>query len=230
MQASTSFIYLHAFTIASLDLTIYLKTVHHDHAGEYLIHLLAGIYNSIIGLDYIHENLRGGMRIPLYEGKNTCPLYVNPHSDITLLTCMSKMFEILVWERTKCWWEEGGIISSLQGACRKGSSCPHSALVLQESIDIGLGREKNAFVAYLNAYPMISIVSRPTVCPIFQLRCLRRLVSDEVQHTSGFLCLLKYAAFINPLLRDIENSGFICCIINTPASPIGYADDLSSII
>ena len=198
MRASISFIYLPAFTIASLDLTIYLRTVHLDHAGEYLIHLLTCIYNSSIRLDYIHENLRGGMRIPLYEGKNTCPLDVNTHSCITLLTCMSKMFEILVWERTKCWWEEEGIISSLQGACRKGSSCPHSALVLQESIAIGLGREKNAFVAYLNAYPMISIVSGPTVCPIFQLRCLRRLVSVEVQHTSGFFVSPEVCGFHQP--------------------------------
>ena len=46
-------------------------------------------------------------------------------------------------------------------------------------------------------------------------------------HQGGFLSLLKYAAFIDPLLREIENSRLCLCIINIPAGPVGYADDLS---
>ena len=46
-------------------------------------------------------------------------------------------------------------------------------------------------------------------------------------HQGGFLSLLKYAAFIDPLLREIEDSGYVCRIINIPSSPVGYADDLS---
>ena len=46
-------------------------------------------------------------------------------------------------------------------------------------------------------------------------------------HQGGFLSLLKYAAFIDPLLREIENSGLCFRISNIPAGPVGYADDLS---
>ena len=38
---------------------------------------------------------------------------------------------------------------------------------------------------------------------------------------------MKYVFFIDPLLREIENSGFTCHISNIPTSPVGYADDLS---
>ena len=41
------------------------------------------------------------------------------------------------------------------------------------------------------------------------------------------LSLLKYATFIDPLLREIESSGFCCRILDIPVSPVGYADDLS---
>ena len=64
-------------------------------------------------------------------------------------------------------------------------------------------------------------------------RCKVRLVccyADLYQmrcgiHQGGFLSLLKSAAFIDSLLREIENSGFCHCII--PVGPVGYGDDLS---
>ena len=46
-------------------------------------------------------------------------------------------------------------------------------------------------------------------------------------HQGGFLSLLKYTAFIDPLLREIEGSGFCHRIIDIPVRPVGYADDLS---
>ena len=46
-------------------------------------------------------------------------------------------------------------------------------------------------------------------------------------HQGGIFSLLKYVAFIDPLLREIGNSGFTCHISNIPTSTVGYADDLS---
>ena len=48
------------------------------------------------------------------------------------------------------WWEESGAISPLQGACKPGSSCVHSALILQETIAAGLDTNKKVFVAYFD--------------------------------------------------------------------------------
>ena len=119
--------------------------------------ILTKVFNIIVELEYIPSNFRRGTQIPLYKGKNTCPLDVNNYRGITLLTCMNKMVEILIWERVKVWWSDQGVISPLQGACHKGSSCLHS----------------------------------------------------------------------DPLLREIESSGYVCRISNVPASPVSYADDLS---
>ena len=47
-------------------------------------------------------------------------------------------------------------------------------------------------------------------------------------HQGGFSALLKYAAFIDILLREIETSGYVCHISNISVSPVAYADDLSA--
>ena len=47
-------------------------------------------------------------------------------------------------------------------------------------------------------------------------------------HQGGYLSLLKYFAFIDPLLRKLETSDLCCSVAGIKSSPIGYADDLSA--
>ena len=44
----------------------------------------------------------------------------------------------------------------------------------------------------------------------------------------GFLSLLKYTAFIDPLLRQIEQAGHSISVGGIPTNPVGYADDMAS--
>ena len=125
---------------------------HLQNAGCNLIKLLIKVYNQIIEIEYIPKNFKVGTQIPLYKGKKTCSLDRNNSQGITLLTSLNKAFEILVWERIKDWWDNEQVISPLQGACRKGKSCIHSALALQESISVGLGTNKKFLVTYLDVY------------------------------------------------------------------------------
>ena len=230
-----------------------LTTEHFIHAGETIVTLVRDVLNSVIRLEYIPENFRRGTQIPLYKGKNLCPLDVNNYRGITLLTCMNKLFEVIVWERLKFWWEDQGIISRLQSACRTGSSCIHSALILQESIADGLDTKKKVFVAYFDAakafdsvwtdglfYQLRNLGINGKLWRLLyksyeELKCKVRLMgtySDWYSmrcgiHQGGVLSLLKYVAFIDPLLREIEHSGLAYCIARVPTSPVGYADDLS---
>ena len=48
-------------------------------------------------------------------------------------------------------------------------------------------------------------------------------------HQGGYLSLLKYTTFIDPLLRAIEQSGLGCTIADIPTSPLAsYADDMTT--
>ena len=115
---------------------------HLQNAGESIYSLLTMFFNRLVQLEYVPRNFRTGTQIPLYKGKNTCSLDPNNYRGITILTSLNKVFEILIWGRVKGWWFDEHVISPLQGACRPGSSCVHSSLVLQESIAVGLDTKK----------------------------------------------------------------------------------------
>ena len=126
-------------------------TVEHlQYAGEGLVDLLTELFNRIIQLEHVPCNFKIGTQIPIYKGKNTCSLDPNNYRGITLLTSLNKVFEMLLWNRLKDWWEDERVISALQGACKTGMSCVHSALNLQETIAVGLGTGKKVFVAYFD--------------------------------------------------------------------------------
>ena len=125
-----------------------ITSEHIKCAGGELVEMLTRLYNRIIVTEYIPKNFRTGTQIPLYKGKNLCSLDPNSFRGITLLTSFNKLFEIVTWNTIT--WEDHNVISPLQGACLKGSSCLHTAAILQEAIAVGLGTSKRVFVAYFD--------------------------------------------------------------------------------
>ena len=73
---------------------------------------------------------------------------LNTDCGIMLLLTFDEIFEILVWNCIEPWWKAQGIISNLQGACKKGYSCLHSALILQEALAMSMENNNNCIVAY----------------------------------------------------------------------------------
>ena len=227
---------------------------HLKFGGVELMGMLVGLYNQIVNTEHIPRNFRTGTQIPLYKGKNLCSLDPNNYRGITLLTCFNKLFEIVTWNRLKEWWGEQNVISPLQGACTKGSSCLHTAAILQEAIAVGLDTNKKVFVAYydvakafdsvwidglfyqLRKKGLVGKEWRLLYSSYINFRCkvrLRGVYSDWYPmqcgiHQGGYLSLLKYAAFIDPLLREVQESGVGCQIDNIPVCPLGYADDMAT--
>ena len=223
-------------------------------AGETCIEVLVRLYNMMLECEYVPQNFRVGIQVPLYKGKNTCTLNVNNYRGITLLSTFSKLFEVLLWARIKPWWEENRIISELQGACRGGISCIHTAFLLQETISQQLELHNKVFVCYLDVSKAFDGVWTDGL--FYNLRDLgihgktwRMLyksyvnfvckvrICDQVSapygmfcgiHQGGYLSLLKYVAFINSLLVQLADSGICCSFQGSNVSPLGYADDLAS--
>ena len=161
---------------------------------------------------------------------------------------------MVIWNRISGWWKENGIISSLQGACRKGQSCLHTAFLLQETVNETLERHKNAFVAFYDVSkafdsvwtngPFHKLYSMGIKGKLWRIlyrayqgfECRVRVggsMSDWYEmkcgiHQGGFLSLLKYTAFINELITTLEKSGLCCDVYGIPSNPPGYADDLAT--
>ena len=231
-----------------------VTTEHLQNAGVMIYDLLAGLFNRMTQIEYVPRNFRTGTQIPLFKGKNLCALDPNNYRGITLLTSLNKVFEIVIWGRMKAWWKEQNVISPLQGACRPGSSCVHSALILQESIAAGLDTKKKVFVAYfdvakafdsvwidglfyhLHVKGVVGRVWRMLYATYQDFKCRVRVNGEYSDwysmtcgiHQGGFLSLLKYIAFIDPLLRKLEESDTVCSVVGIPTSPVGYADDMAT--
>ena len=231
-----------------------LTKEHLKYAGPNMVNLLVLIFNWILLTKYIPINFRRGFQIPLYKGKNTSTMEVNNYRGITLLTIFNKLFEVIMWKRIEGWWNETGAISQLQGACRKGVSCVHSAYLLQESISTLLETYNKVFVTYLDVsktfdgvwigglfYRLWEIgIYGKTWRILFNsyrdFKCQARIQNQSSEwypltcgiHQGGYLSLVKYLAFINSLLISLAESNLCCSIYGISVEPLGYADDIAT--
>ena len=231
-----------------------ITTEHILYGDINLRHAFTRIYNLIVDLEYIPDNLKVGIQIPLYKGKNLCSLSTDSYRGITLLNNFNKLYEILLWGRMQEWWVDNAVVSGLQGAGRRGQSCLHTALLLQETVSDALGTNRNVFVSYFDVSKAYNTVwTNGLFYKLYKLgitgkmwrlmyrayqgfMCRVRIEGNTSRwypmmcgiHQGGFLSLTKYVAFINELIVDLEESQLCCRISGIPTSPVGYADDLAT--
>ena len=227
---------------------------HVKYGGNLLIIALTMIFNLICKMEYVPVNFRRGIQVPLFKGKNLCSTDTNNYRGITLLSTFNKIYEMLIWGRIETWWGENEVISRFQGACRKGQSCVHTSLLLQETVASALENNKKVFVSYFDVskafdtvwvnglfYKLYEIGVRGKLWRIMyrtyvDFFCKVRVAGSTSDwfpmlcgiHQGGFLSLTKYITFINDLLDDLEKTKLCCTISYIPSSPAGYADDLAA--
>ena len=231
-----------------------VSSEHIHYGGPKLMKFLCDIFNMIIDLEYIPECFPYGVQVPLFKGKDLCNLDPNNYRGITPLSTYNKLFEIVLWNRLKVWWVDSGVISELQGACKTGLSCIHTAFTLQETIATSLEDNSKCYVAFYDvskAFDGVWIdglfkqvyesgITGKTWRLLYRsyidFKCCAKVqghLSDTYTlhsgiHQGGYMSLIKYTVFINSLLVYLKNSGFCCKLYDTPSTPVGYADDLAT--
>ena len=227
---------------------------HLQYAGPLVANLLCTLFNAIRDTEYIPLCFKRGVEIPLYKGKDTCVLDPNNYRGITLLPTFNKLFEILVWQRLKPWWYESNIISELQGACREGFSCIHTAFNLRETLATSLETADHCFVAFYDvakAFDTVWIdglfkqmydlgicgkIWRLLYRCYINFKCCVKIQGSFSSwyeplcgiHQGGFMSLMKYTVFINSLLVTLKDANICAKIYRTPSTPLGYADDVAT--
>ena len=231
-----------------------ITSEHIKYAGIGLIRLICLLLNLCVQIEYIPRNFRKGVQVPLYKGKNTCPLSTDNYRGITLLSTFNKLFEAILWERIQPWWFDSQATSVLQGAARKGFSCVHTALTLQETISKQREGGQKVFVAYYDVskafdsvwtdglfYQLYKIGIKGNLWRILyksyeNFQCCVRIGSkvsttytmDCGIHQGGYLSLIKYTAYVDSLISKLAESNLCCDIYRVKTSPVGYADDLAA--
>ena len=144
------------------------------------------------------------------------------------------------------------MISELQGACRDGFSCVHTAFNLCETLATSLEASRNCFVAF---YDVAKAFDTVWIDGLFvqmyelgitgrirrilyrcYIKCCVKLNGEHSDwyeplcgiHQGGFMSLMKYTIFINSLLTTLRNANICCKIYRTPSTPLGYADDVAT--
>ena len=223
-------------------------------AGNAIVQIIKVIMNGVKRLEYVPKNFRRGLQVPIYKGKNLSTLNTNNYRGITLLSVFNKLFEVLIWNRIQPWWNDGKVIESTQGACKKGLSSLHTAFLLQESIASNLETHRKVFVLYLDVskafdsvwinglfYQLYHLGLKGKIWRILYLcyqnfKCKVRIQDKYSEsytmtcgiHQGGFLSLVKYVIFINSLLRTLIESNLCCSICQIKSTPVGYADDIAA--
>ena len=146
-------------------------------------------------------------------------------------------------------------ITPLQGAGRKGVSCLHTAMLLQETVSTKLESGNKVFVTFfdvskafdsvwvnglffqLRNMGLVGRVWRMLYKLYINFKCKVRIgatLSDWYDmrcgiHQGGYLSLVKYISFINSLVVELERSQ-LCSVVNhLHTSPVSYADDLATV-
>ena len=231
-----------------------ISAEHLCYASKDMSTLLCMLYNSIWEVEYIPRCFRIGMQVPLFKGKDACPLDPNSYRGITLLSIFNKVFEILIWRRLEPWWSEVEAVSGLQSACKKGMLCLNTAFLLKETVATSMEDNDQVYFAFFDvakAFDSVWIEElffqlwqigvrgktwRLLYCCYLDFWCVVRVqghVSRWYQlkcgiHQGGYMSLIKYTAFINSILVALQRSGLCCSIGRIPSTPVGYADDLAA--
>ena len=224
-----------------------VMTEHLLYAGPMVVYLLCDLYNGICTREYIPLCFKRGIQVPLYKGKDTCVLDPNNYRGITLLSIFNKLFEVLLWQRLKPWWVENRVISELQGACRGGASCIHTAFNLKETVATSMENYDKCFVAFFDVAKAFDTVWidglfkqmhdigikgktwRLLYRGYLNFSCCVKLSGKFSEwyeplcgiHQGFFLSLMKYITFINSLLVERKESNICCKIYKMPSTPVG---------
>lgn len=234
-----------------------IQNEHMINGGETIIHSLVTLFNKIIAAQTIPDNWRGSIIIPLYKGSGKPRTDPNSYRPISLISCMSKIFERLILDRINDYIRSQAIKfpCNEQQGFQKGLSCMTASFNLQESIYYNLEMGCNVFVAFLDVQKAFDSVWHDAlfvklhslgiagkiwnvlVNSYTDLKCNIRmngaiskpLIIKRGVRQGGVISTFLYLVFIDELLNQLQQSGHGAHVCSIPAGNPTLADDISCI-
>lgn len=124
---------------------------HVKYGGDSVVGIITAIFNKMISLQYWPQSFSNIIEVLVYKGNEKDPLSLDKgYRGISLLNIISKLFDILVYERIKVWSENKNIPNGLQGAGREKVSCLHTSFMMQETIAYTKESMQKVYCAFLD--------------------------------------------------------------------------------
>ena len=119
--------------------------------GEKLWEIMTNIFNAIVKYRHWPHSFNMCIQVIVYKGKDKDPMSLDEgYRGITLLTVISKVFDMVILDRLKVWSMARNIPHPLQGAARKNVSCMHTSFVLHEAVSICKESSQKLYCAFLD--------------------------------------------------------------------------------
>ncbi|KAK3109204.1 hypothetical protein FSP39_025480 [Pinctada imbricata] len=229
-----------------------VTTEHVLHGGKVLLDLLTEIFNIILRMERVPNDLKLGTVTPVFKkkgSKNECKNY----RGITVLPVIGKLLEIILRTRLR------DILDNSQNPLQRGftakSSPLNCALIIEEFIRESRDLKKETFVALLDAKAAFDVVNHHSLLrklynygvdgSLWNLVCdfhnnavsavkWNGQLSDTFNVTQGvrqggILSADLYKLYINDLLNRMQDSQIGGKVGNIPCSAPTCADDMSNL-
>ena len=225
---------------------------HLIYAGPILPKVLTILFNAILCSAYIPSTFKHGYVIPLPKSHNKPLNDPSNYRGISLLSCISKLFEKLLLLRLG---DVQKSLNPLQGGFRSGVSCVHSAFVFQEAVASLREKYSKVYVAFIDvkkafdtvwqAGLMVKLHSKNIPSHLWHLlnNWYHQLTSSVIWNADisrpfpihqgvrqgAILSPLLYSVFVDELLDILSSSGQGVFIDDIFCGAPMYADDLALI-
>jgi hypothetical protein len=205
----------------------------HLKYGENDLHnILTSIYNVINRLELVPGHFKKKVLVPI--GKpGSDSTHVDNNRGISLGPIIGKVYEKLIVHKMQPWLKDNNIICDLQGACKKGCSSLHTGWLLRETIAYNLERGSDVWVCMLDIRKAFDTVWIDGLMYRLYLtgiddklwRIIRNMYDSckcavkignnlsewfdikQGVHQGAPLSMLLFAIFIDPLIRELVESG-----------------------
>lgn len=204
----------------------------------------------MLKLGHVPETMKEGVITTLYKGGRKRRDDPSSYRAITLSSVILKVFETVLLERCKD--DVLGHISRQQGGFQAGLGCLMTSFVLRESLQFAREHSSKVYVCWLDGrsafdcvwhdglfFKLIEMGVDPSTltalrsmyenstCHVkFQGKCSKTFPVKQGTKQGGKASPILYLAFIDGLIKELENSHLGMCLYDLDVSTPTVADDM----
>ena len=169
-----------------------------------MLHLMCVLFNLILDTGIIPQSWTIGLIIPIYKKKGDSDDPDN-YRGITLLSCLGKLFTMIINSRLNKYLEENQLLGEEQAGFREGYSTLDHIFSLHCIIELALSQKKRLYCTFVDYRKAFDTVNRSSLW----LKLLRHNIQGKVLTVIQNL----YSAAKSCVRHDRNHSDYFSCNI-----------------
>ena len=210
-------------------------------AGPTLWNHLFLLYRDFFQTHTVPENLKTGVKLPLFKGKGAKVNNKDNYRGITIFPTLCKICEMILLSRLEVFAEQKGFFSEIQFGFQEGIGCIEASFTILETINHMLERGCKIFSCFLDVrkafdtvwidgllYKLfIELYTDVKAQVLYSGSLSRQFKVSQGTGQGRILAPFMYKVYINVLLNTLTNYAYPIFINGLRVSSPSFADDIS---